>query len=136
MNVSFPVSEIKLSGEFKTAYTLYVHYTFPYKKNNNHAFFSVALQPGNITETAQYDEIYEFILPVPRWLAVEWDSSKGIKTKGTMHTYQRSSRVRSKQYDLITFTNASAFTRQPFSNQLYTRNIQFYTFKSYHWRPT
>ena len=37
-----------------------------------------------------------------------------------MHTYQRSSRVRSKQYDLITFTNASAFTRQPFSNQLYT----------------
>ena len=66
LNVSFPVSETKLSGEFKTAYTLYVPYTFPYKKNNNHVFFSVALQPGNITETAQYDEIYEFILPVPR----------------------------------------------------------------------
>ena len=32
-------------------------YTFPYiKKNNNHVYFSVALQ-HNITETAQYDEL-------------------------------------------------------------------------------
>ena len=72
----FPVSEIKPSGEFKTEASeisemtylgviqevtlLIVYpedpYTFPYKKNNNHAYFSVALQ-HNITETAQYDEL-------------------------------------------------------------------------------
>ena len=36
------------------------------KKITIMCFFLVALQPGDITETAQYDEIYEFILPVPR----------------------------------------------------------------------